>query len=166
MKHLRLWMMLVAALLLGCSAHAQDSPCPKDGRPDCPRAVVFFQRFQAAFARNDRETMAVMMEYPFLTSINKKRVHISTRAKFLQHFDEIFDKGVRCSILGTTEKDVWGNWQGFTIGDGAIWFDDLSPPGENEDPNAPDFWSKGTFKVITVNNESYYPCVKSGKTAR
>jgi hypothetical protein len=165
-KHLRLWVVLAIALLSGWSAYSQDALCPKDGRPDCPRAVAFFRQFQAALARNDRKTMAEMMEYPFLTSINKRKAHISTRTKFLQHFDEIFDKGVRCEILGATDRDVWGKYDGFTIGDGAIWFDDPIPAGENVDPKSPDFWSKGTFKVRTVNNDSYYPCLNSGKTAK
>jgi hypothetical protein len=107
-----------------------------------------------------------MMEYPFLTSINHKSVHISTRTKLLQHFDEVFDKGVRCEIARSSDEEVWGNSHGFTIRDGAIWFDDLFPPGEKIDSKSPDFWVKGTFKVITVNNDSYYPCLvprKAGK---
>lgn len=56
------------------------------------------------------------------------------------------------------DKSVWGNWRGFTVDGGAIWFDDISPPGTNDDPKAPDFWKKGKFLIITVNNESYYDC--------
>lgn len=104
-----------------------------------------------------------MMEYPFLTSIEHKKVHILTRSRFLRHFDEIFDPGVRCEVLKATDDDVWGNSHGFTIKEGAIWFDDLLPPGDKTDPGSSDFWEKGTFKVLTVNNDSYYPCLKPGK---
>jgi len=107
-----------------------------------------------------------MMEYPFLTSINHRKVHISTPKKFLLHFDEIFDKGVRCEIAGASDEDVWGNWQGFTIKGGAIWFDDIIPPGEKIDIKSPDYWAKYSFKVITVNNDSYYPCHESGKAQK
>jgi hypothetical protein len=154
-----LFLVLLSALV----AHPQDSSCPKDGRPDCPRAVAFFQNFRAALAKNDREGVAEMMEYPFLTSINHKKVRISTPTKLLLHFDEIFDKGVRCEIAGAADQDVWGNSNGFTVKDGAIWFDDLISPKEKIDPNSPDFWTKGSFRVITVNNDSYYPCLESGK---
>jgi hypothetical protein len=34
-------------------------------------------------------------------------------------------------------------------------------PGKTTDPKAPGFWSKGTFKIMTVNNDSQVPC-KSG----
>jgi hypothetical protein len=104
-----------------------------------------------------------MMEYPFSTSINHKKARISTPAKLLLHFDEVFDKGLRCEITGASGQDVWGNSNGFTIKHGAIWFDDLISPKEKIDPNSSDFWSKGSFKVITVNNDSYYPCLESGK---
>jgi hypothetical protein len=107
-----------------------------------------------------------MMRYPFLTSVNHKKVRISTPAKLLGHFDEVFDKGVRCQIANSTDGDVWGNSHGFTIKDGAIWFDDLIPPREMVDPKAPDYWTRGTFKVITVNNESDYPCLNSEKKAK
>jgi hypothetical protein len=158
---------LIAVVLLSAqTAHAQDASCPKDGRPDCPRAVVFFHNLRAALVRDDRKAVAEMMGYPFLASINHKKAHISTPAGFLQHFDEVFDKGVRCEIAVATDEDVWGNWHGFTIKDGAIWFDDLIPPGEKSDPKAPDFWTKGSFKVITVNNDSYYPCLEPGKAGK
>jgi hypothetical protein len=116
--------------------------------------------------RNDRKAVAEMMEYPFLTSINHKKVYISTQTKFLQHFDEIFDKRVRCEITGASDEDVWGNSHGFTIKDGAIWFDDLIPPEENLDLKSPDFWTKGSFKVMTVNNDTDYPCLQPGKEGK
>jgi hypothetical protein len=165
-KSLQLSVVLVFALLSVSASHSQGMPCPKDGRPDCPRAVVFFHRVRDALAKNDRNKIAVMMDYPFLTWINHRKVQISTPARFLNHFSEIFDRGVRCEILGATDKDVWGNSDGFTVGGGAIWFDDLLPPGEKLDPDSPDYWTKGSFKIITVNNESYYPCAQSAKAEK
>ena len=93
-------------------------------------------------------------------------MNIATSAKLLQHFDEVFDKGVRCETAEATREDVWGNSQGFTIKDGAIWFDDLIPPKGKIDLKSPDLWTKGTFKVITVNNYSYYPCLGKEKAAK
>jgi hypothetical protein len=165
-KLLRCFVLLSFALLLAARAQPQDTPCPEDGRPDCPRAVAFFHNLRAALARNDRKAVVEMMEYPFLTSINHKKVHISTPTQFLRHFGEVFDKGVRCEIAGSSDEDVWGNSHGFTIKDGAIWFDDLLPPGEKIDPKSPVFWVKGSFKVITVNNDSDYPCLDSRKAGK
>lgn len=106
------------------------------------------------------------MEYPFLTSLNHKKVRLSNPAGLLKHFDEIFDKGVRCEIAGAKDEDIWGNWRGFTIGDGATWFDGLIATTEKANSKSPDFWTKGTFKVITVNNDAYYPCLKSVKSQK
>lgn len=165
-QFLRSFVVLFLALFSVSAIHPQDLSCPKDGRPDCPRAVVFFHSLRAALAENNHEGVAKMMQYPFLTSINHKKVRISTPTKLLLHFDEVFDKGVRCEIAGAADQDVWGNSNGFTIKDGAIWFDDLIPPAEKIDPNSPDFWNKGSFKVITVNNDAYYPCLDREKTGK
>jgi len=87
-----------------------------------------------------------------------KKTRIRSRAEFLDNYDQIFDSGVRCEIFAASDADIWGNSHGFPVKDGALWFDDFSPPGTKDDPNAPDFWTKGTFKVMTVNNGVSYPC--------
>jgi hypothetical protein len=99
-----------------------------------------------------------LVTYPVLTSINHKRLRIRNQQQLLAHFDDIFDGGVRCSILNATEKDVWGNWQGFTVGGGAVWFDGIIPRGERRDTNAPDYWTKYPFEIKTINNDAQYPC--------
>jgi hypothetical protein len=160
------WLVLLLATLSSSGAAQHQDAAGMADRPDYPRAVAFFHDLRAALARDDREAIADMMEYPFLTSVGHKKVHISTRAKFLQHFNEVFDNGVRCEIARATDADVWGNWQGFTIDDGAIWFDDILPRGEKIDPKSPEYWTRGKFQVITVNNDSYYPCSKSGSATQ
>ena len=165
-KLLRCTLLLSIVFIFAARASTQDTSCPKDGRPDCLRAVAFFHTLQTAIIKDDRKAVAEMMEYPFLTFINHKKVHILTPVRLLQHFDEIFNKQVRCEIKGATDENVWGNWQGFTIKGGAIWFDDLVPPGEKIDPKSPDFWVKGSFKVITVNNDSFYSCFETGMTGK
>jgi hypothetical protein len=155
----------VGACLAG-SAMAQAGNCAqKDSstRPDCPGALTFFRSFQSALQKDDRRTVASLISYPVLTSIHHKRVHIRTQAQLLAHFDDIFDEGVRCTILNASDTDVWGNWRGFTVDGGAVWFDGIIPSGEHPDTKAPDFWTRYPFKVITVNNDSYYPCKTSSK---
>jgi hypothetical protein len=84
------------------SAVAQEDNCTQIddwSRPDCPGAIVFFHRFQSALQSKDHQTIAAMVNYPVLTSINHKRVRIHNQQQLLAHFDDIFDAGVRCSIL-------------------------------------------------------------------
>jgi hypothetical protein len=100
--------------------------------------------------------VASLVSYPVLTNLRHKRTRVRNRTQLLAHFSEVFDDGVRCSILNATEKDVWGNWRGFTVGSGAVWFDGIIPPNEHPDINAPDYWTKYPFKIKTINNDA--PC--------
>jgi hypothetical protein len=93
-----------------------------------------------------------MICYPLLATANGKKTTIRTQRELLSHFDNVFDPDLHCTIFGASEKDVWGNGQGFTIGDGIIWFDGIMPRGEKPDTHAPDYWTQYRFKIITVNN--------------
>ena len=149
---------LVVSIFLFSSgfARAQED----DQRPDYPRALAFFHQVQNALQQNDRAEISKLIEYPLLTRRHGQKHWIKTRTELLANFDQIFDPGVRCALKRATDKDVWGNSSGFTVGLGAIWFDDVSPPGTNEDPNSPDFWTKGTFVIKTVNNETNFCDIK------
>jgi len=130
-------------------------------RPDCPGALKFFARVQTAIRTDDRRTVAALVKYPVLKTLHHKRANIRGRKELLSHFDQVFDADIRCAILGATEKDVWGNWRGFSIGDGAVWFDAIIPPGDTPDIHAPDYWTKYPFKIITVNNWDNHHCKHS-----
>jgi hypothetical protein len=147
----------LALLAIPATLFSAEGNCATGGkpaRPDCTRAIAFFSAFQNAFRANDRKKVAGLIEYPLLTSLRGKRVNVRGAAELLAHYDEIFDGGVRCAILSASAKSVWGNWQGFMIGNGEIWFDGIIPQREKADPNSSDFWTKYPFKVKTVNNGS------------
>jgi len=149
---------VVLFLLLSTEGvRSQDAPAG-DVRPDYPRAIAFFRRFQNALQRDDRDEVSRLIQYPLLARLHNKNVKIRTKQEFLANFDAIFDKGVRCVAMHAKDKDVWGNSHGFTVDGGAVWFDDFSPSGTNDDVHAPDFWTKGTFLIMTVNNEASYDC--------
>jgi len=138
-----------------CSGDTQPGNCiliDDSSRPDCAGAIAFFGRIQTALKNDDRQALASLIHYPLLTSLNRKKTRIHSRRELLSHFDDVFDIGVRCAISNATSKDVWGNWQGFTIGGGDVWFDEIIPPGENPDVKAPDYWTKYPFRIITINN--------------
>ena len=54
---------------------------------------------------------------------------------------------MRAAILQATADDVWGNYRGFMVGRGVIWFDVVIP----SDKSVPGDTKKYPFKVITVN---------------
>jgi hypothetical protein len=158
MKLKSLILLAYFAVSVTLTAPAQQGVCAGDVRPDCLRAVDFFRRVQGELRNNDRAALAAQVEYPLLTRIDHRKTYIRTRKQFLTHFDQIVDKGVRCAILNSDDKDVWGNWQGYTVKTGDIWFDAVIPAGAPVDSKAPDFWTKYPFKIKTVNNESALPC--------
>ncbi|HTV13875.1 MAG TPA: hypothetical protein VME68_04110 [Acidobacteriaceae bacterium] len=142
-RSLAAFFFLASAAVLPC--WSQTGNCTQKDestRPDCPRAVAFFDRFHHALASNDRQTVASLINYPLRVSLNRKSALIRTPAELLVHFDQVFDAGVRCEILNATDKSVSGNSNSFSIGDGAFWFDGIVPKGEDPDIHAPDYWTK------------------------
>jgi len=151
--------------LEGKQERAKGNCTVKDesSRPDCPRAIVFFQRFQAALKADDREAIASMVQYPLHVSILNRKQLIHDRGELLAQFDAIFNAGVKCSILEAQPDEVWGNWKGLTIANGVIWFDGIIPASETPDTNAPDYWTKYPIKAIAVNPETVTQACKSTK---
>jgi len=149
---------LVILAVVPASAEGNCTKIDDSSRPDCPQALVFFKRLKLAIKKNDRQSVASMIHYPLLTTAHDKPIHIRNRQQLLSRFNQIFDPEVRCAILDSTEKDVWGNLQGFTIGGGAVWFDGIIPATEKPDLTAPGYWTKYPLKIVTVNNGSSYDC--------
>ena len=117
-------------------------------------SIIFKMHCRRITATKYRSSFSI----PLLARLHDKNIKIRTKRELLANFDAIFDKGARCVVTRAKDKDVWGNSRGFTVGGGAVWFDDFSPPGTNDDVKAPDFWTKGTFLIMTVNNEAFYDC--------
>jgi hypothetical protein len=159
LRHIAITLLLTGAAAI--PSLAQSGNCTQKDeatRPDCPGAIAFFNQIHNALAANNRQKLASLMNYPLRARSGQKSILIRSPSEFLTRFDETFDAGVRCSILGAQSSEVWGNSDGFTVGSGAIWFEGIIPKGEHPNVNAPDYWTKYPFKIITVNNEAYYPC--------
>ncbi len=134
--------------------HASQGNCTHPGpatRPDCPDAIAFLAKFQDALKSNDHEAVALLVNYPLLLTGAAGRTQIRSRAQLLSSFDGIFAPAVRSAILKATPDDVWGNYQGFMIGDGVIWFDGILPRNQPAHPSATHDSAKYPFKLKTVN---------------
>jgi hypothetical protein len=122
-------------------------------RPECPQAIAFFDRLQKAVASGHRQQVAAMMHYPLRVRLNGKSAFLRAPRQLLANYDQVFDKGVQCTLAAATDRSVWGNANGFTFSSGALWWDAILPsagtPSAGE-TNAP-------MKVITVNNRAPYP---------
>ncbi len=156
---------LLLALVIGNSSRARAQQRAPQGncthpdpatRPDCPDAIAFLAKFQDALKSKNHEAVALLVNYPLLVTGAAGRTHVRSRAQLLSSFDGIFTATVRSAILKATPDDVWGNYQGFMIGDGAIWFDGILPRNQAGRASAPAVpgdaaTAKYPFKLITVN---------------
>jgi len=129
---------------------SQAQEKPDCALPDCDQAKAFFSKFQKATDSNEKQAVVAMVSYPLRSYRNGKATVFKTKAELLTAYDTVFTPGVRCAIKMATPSDVWGNWRGFTIGAGAIWFDRILPSSaKNMQPS--DF-SKYPFGVFGVNH--------------
>jgi uncharacterized protein YecT (DUF1311 family) len=123
-------------------------------RPDCPQAILFFEKLRAALKTGNREMVVSYVDYPLLVNHGNAHSYIQNRTELLKNFDKVFDPRVLCAILGSNARQVWSDSNGFSIGHGEIWFEGIVPATEIPNPSAPDYWSKYPIKLITVNNDS------------
>lgn len=149
----------VLTCLMVCAlwAHAdQPGNCTaKKGstRPDCPQAIAFFEKLQAAVKQDARDQVTSMVSFPMRTALAGKRVVIHSQQQFLANYDRIFTAAVRCALLHAEKSSVWGRDQGFTFADGTIWWDAIIAAGDKTSADAPGYASKFPMKIITVNNQ-------------
>ena len=144
----------IAVLCLAAFSLAQETGnCTKHEaatRPDCPGAIAFFEQMQAAVTAGDKTKLASMVSYPLRAAQNGKRIQIRTRQQFIERYSDVFNSAVVCAIKAAKSSDVWGNYQGFMVGNGAIWWDAVIPASV-KDPQLDS--GKYPFKIIAINNE-------------
>jgi hypothetical protein len=133
---------------LSSAALAQEKP--QCTLPDCDQAKAFFQKFQHAIDDGKKREVVAMIRYPLHSYRNGKATVFKAKMQLLASYDTVFTPGVRCAIKTATPDDVWGNWRGFTINAGAIWWDRIIP---NSATNLqPSDLSKYPFGVFGVNH--------------
>jgi hypothetical protein len=140
---------------------AQSGNCTKiDGssRPECPRAIEFFRELRTALQSGDRDKVISLVHFPLKVRIHHKPAEIRDKAQLVDHFNEVFDSGIGCSMIQARDEDVWGNWRGFTVGTGSVWVDVILPLDAKQDSKDPNYWKKYPLKIVTVNNDAFYPC--------
>jgi hypothetical protein len=108
----------------------------------------------------DKNQLASMVRYPMHATVDGKRIQIRTRQQFLQKYSQLFNPAVICAIKSARDSDVWGNYQGFMIGAGVIWWEAVIPASEkNPQPDS----GKYPFKIIAINGENVAPACTNAK---
>lgn len=110
-----------------------------DEGDDARAAGRFLAELQGAVAGGDRRKVSRMVHYPLRTRLNRRRVTLRGPRDFLRHYDALLNAHVKGVLAAHRPGDeIFRNWQGFMLGRGEIWFDQLVETDE--------------FKIIAVNN--------------
>jgi hypothetical protein len=140
--------MVSACLTLPAVLCAQEKPACT--LPDCDQAKAFFTKFQKAVDADQKQDVVAMVRYPLHSYRNGKATVFKTKAELLARYETVFTPGARCAIKTATLADVWGNWRGFTVGAGVIWWDRIIPTSTAN--VRPSDLSKYPFGVFSVNH--------------
>ena len=123
---------------VAAAAPAQTAGGAPDEEED--EAVVgarFLAELQRAVAAGERQKVARMVLYPMRVRIRGRRVVLRGRREFLARYDALFDRRVKEVLAAQKFEGIFRNWQGYMVGRGEVWFEQLADTGE--------------FKIIAVN---------------
>jgi hypothetical protein len=96
----------------------------------------FLDRLQAAVRADKKKQVATMVEYPVKVFVGRDTRLIKNSSVFVREYDQIITGHVRRMILDQSSKCLFGNVNGFMVGDGEVWF--------REHP-------KNIFKIVSIN---------------
>ncbi|MEJ8306209.1 hypothetical protein [Saccharibacillus sacchari] len=82
----------------------------------------FFFNLQQAVAKNDKKTVASMMNYPLNVNTNGKTYKFRTSARFIAKYDSIMTPEIKRTLAYALEDELFANWKGVMLGDGQMWF--------------------------------------------
>ena len=85
-----------------------------------------------------------MVRFPLRVVTPKKRLVIKNREEFLYNYDHVLTAKVKAKIEDEmSSKCLFANWQGYMVGDGQVWFTEMT---------------SGTLKIITFSiDEDFSP---------
>ena len=101
-------------------------------------AKTFVKNFQSALKKHDVDKISKMMHYPLRINAKNGTSYIKNKKAFSQKFNTIFTKRMQAQLLQATTTNIFCNYQGAMISDGAIWFN------TNND---------SSIKIISINIE-------------
>lgn len=82
--------------------------------------------WREAVGEGDKHKVAGMVRYPLLVNRGKRHELIKTSARLMAEYDRVFTAPVRQAIERQSAECLFANWQGVMIGNGEVWFEELS----------------------------------------
>lgn len=79
--------------------------------------------FQQAVAKNDKQKIAKMIDFPILISFDhKEKVNIKNQKEFLKYYDRIFIPTYKEAIQNEVPRLLFSRYDGVALGAGLVWF--------------------------------------------
>src|SRR5277367_2389748 len=116
------------------SAFAQGPGCKEanfrsESKQTQERLTAFLIELQKDVAGDDRPAVAGLASYPATVSTLARRLKITDRAEFVERYSEIFPAELQKFVAAQDSACISRvGAQGFTLGQGQIWFD-FNPDG-------------------------------------
>jgi len=91
---------------------------------DNPQAAKdFLETIREAAKTDDKAAIATLVRYPFTTyKMGEIQAQYDSSDELLADFDSVVTDGVWAEIEGARYEDIFVNYQGAMIGNGAVWF--------------------------------------------
>lgn len=90
---------------------------------DDPKLVfAFLSDLQKAVATDDAAMVATLASFPVDVFIRKQRRRVRSSAAFQKLYPQIFTPCLKRVIAAARREDLFANWRGVMLGQGAIWF--------------------------------------------
>jgi hypothetical protein len=132
---------LVACLLLGPGSLAwagDDSRSMGEQLESAgltvPETKAFFTRLKKAVATANSLALAAMADFPLTVAVGTGTVSLADASAFEQRYDDFMTPPLVALVGRTKFADLFANYQGVMIGNGAIWFGPVCEKGGKPQP--------------------------------
>lgn len=90
------------------------------------------EEYQRAVAANDRATVAALVRYPLIASMQGRRVSVADPVAFLADYDRILTPEIARAVVSQRYGQLMVNGQGVMFGNGESWIGGICKPGSND----------------------------------
>lgn len=105
--------------------------------------VDYFNTIKKYILEERREELADEILFPIEVYVQNKKTIIKNEKSFLNLYDDVINKKIKCAIKTQKEEDLFATWQGISTSGGEIWFSLV----ENEKTKE---WN---FIILSINNK-------------
>jgi hypothetical protein len=112
-------------------------------------AEHFLQQLQQAVRQDDRAAVAALADYPIRAAAGDNTLTLKDAADFVAHYPAFMTPALVGLIEQARLDDLFANYQGAMIGNGALWFGPVCK--KDGEPQALAACKQPPIRLITIN---------------